>query len=181
MRRAGVEPAKPEGGWVTATEARQCPADASYSIDTGGSRTHRTRRFKFRCFASLQYRAELLVRHPQMRRSPMSLASFLDRDTGLLKSRRGLCHVCRGYRLSLESRSAALSRLAKRKLLFRLRSVLSERKVMIQCVGSSRGNEEQSRTDRCSLPDAPPPRKVRADFSTWSAAIYRSLRIFGTV
>ncbi len=39
VRRAGVEPAKPEGGWVTATGARQCPADAC-SSDTGGSRTH---------------------------------------------------------------------------------------------------------------------------------------------
>ena len=28
VRRAGVEPAKPGGGWVTATWARQCPADA---------------------------------------------------------------------------------------------------------------------------------------------------------
>ena len=37
--RAGVEPAKPEGGWVTATGARQCPADA-YSSGSGGGRTH---------------------------------------------------------------------------------------------------------------------------------------------
>ncbi len=28
VRRAGVEPAMPGGGWVTATWARQCPADA---------------------------------------------------------------------------------------------------------------------------------------------------------
>ena len=33
VRRAGVEPAMPEGGWVTATWARQCPADAnSFSV-----------------------------------------------------------------------------------------------------------------------------------------------------
>ena len=30
MRRAGVEPAQPEGGRVTAAEARQCPADATF-------------------------------------------------------------------------------------------------------------------------------------------------------
>lgn len=39
MRRAGVEPAQPAGGWVTATEARQCPADAFLST-LGGIRTH---------------------------------------------------------------------------------------------------------------------------------------------
>jgi hypothetical protein len=39
VTEAGVEPAQPEGGWVTATGARQCPADA-YSSSTGGSRTH---------------------------------------------------------------------------------------------------------------------------------------------
>ena len=32
VRRAGVEPAKPEGGWVTATEACQCPTDACYRV-----------------------------------------------------------------------------------------------------------------------------------------------------
>ena len=40
VRRAGVEPAKPEGGWVTATWACQCPTDACCSSSTGGSRTH---------------------------------------------------------------------------------------------------------------------------------------------
>ena len=37
--RSVPEPAKPEGGWVTATGARQCPADAS-SSGSGGGRTH---------------------------------------------------------------------------------------------------------------------------------------------
>jgi hypothetical protein len=53
MRRAGVEPALPTGGWVTATWARQCPADAIclMSSGTSGSRTHRSRRFELRRFA----------------------------------------------------------------------------------------------------------------------------------
>jgi hypothetical protein len=38
----------PEGGWVTATEARQCPADANFIYDASGSRTHNTRRFGHR-------------------------------------------------------------------------------------------------------------------------------------
>src|SRR5688572_13439367 len=37
VRRAGVEPAQPEGGWVTATEARQCPADADHEWHRRGS------------------------------------------------------------------------------------------------------------------------------------------------
>lgn len=45
VRRAGVEPALPEGGWVTATWARPCPADAKSFVnersDTGRSRTDR--------------------------------------------------------------------------------------------------------------------------------------------
>jgi hypothetical protein len=32
VRRAGVEPAQRFRGWVTATEARQCPADATVVI-----------------------------------------------------------------------------------------------------------------------------------------------------
>ena len=32
VRRDGVEPPQPEGGWVTATGAHQCPADASFSL-----------------------------------------------------------------------------------------------------------------------------------------------------
>ena len=32
VRRDGVEPPQPEGGWVTATRARQCPVDASCSM-----------------------------------------------------------------------------------------------------------------------------------------------------
>ena len=40
MRRDGVEPPKLESGWVTATWARQCPADTCCSSSTGGSRTH---------------------------------------------------------------------------------------------------------------------------------------------
>src|ERR1041384_2186093 len=53
VRRAGVEPAKPGGGWVTATGACQCPTDACFS-STGGSRTHKPRRFELRRFASLR-------------------------------------------------------------------------------------------------------------------------------
>ena len=34
VRRDGVEPPIPEGGWVTATWARQCPADAG-EVDSG--------------------------------------------------------------------------------------------------------------------------------------------------
>ena len=37
MRRAGVEPALPTGGWVTATWARQCPADAICLMSSGTS------------------------------------------------------------------------------------------------------------------------------------------------
>ena len=41
MRRDGVGPPVPEGGWVTATWARQCPADAWFLSDgTIGIRTH---------------------------------------------------------------------------------------------------------------------------------------------
>ena len=54
VRRDGVEPPMPEGGWVTATWARQCPADAGCFNSTGGSRTHRTRRFELRRFAGLR-------------------------------------------------------------------------------------------------------------------------------
>ena len=54
VRRDGVEPPMPEGGWVTATWARQCPADACCFSSTGGSRTHRTRRFELRRFARLR-------------------------------------------------------------------------------------------------------------------------------
>ena len=32
VRRDGVEPPKPGGGWVTATWARQCPADAYFVL-----------------------------------------------------------------------------------------------------------------------------------------------------
>ena len=44
VRRAGVEPAMPEGGWVTATWAHQCPADATCQAggcgrETGGRMT----------------------------------------------------------------------------------------------------------------------------------------------
>ncbi len=41
VRRDGVEPPQLGSGWVTATWARQCPADACcFSSSTGGSRTH---------------------------------------------------------------------------------------------------------------------------------------------
>lgn len=54
MRRDGVEPPEPEGGWVTATEACQCPTDACLISDAGGSRTHKDRRFELPRFASLR-------------------------------------------------------------------------------------------------------------------------------
>ena len=46
----------PEGGWVTATWARQCPADAySFSVARGGSRTdRRSPRFELGRFTNLR-------------------------------------------------------------------------------------------------------------------------------
>lgn len=54
VRRAGVEPAMPEGGWVTATWARQCPADANNQMAQAGIEPAESRRFELRRFAELR-------------------------------------------------------------------------------------------------------------------------------
>ncbi len=65
MRRDGVEPPQPAGGWVTTTGARHCPADAWCSVSTtirlasstGGSRTPIHGRLKSVALPHLAYRA----------------------------------------------------------------------------------------------------------------------------